>query len=91
MATPLHSLASLTSSLRNAFDTAVADSVLNGRHYNTQRGLGKVLVAWLGDAVVHLTHKGKLTFTPGMLQEWPLPMSLFVYAYERRQVLVSAL
>ena len=68
--------------MQNAFDTAVADSVLRGRHHNTQRGLSTVLFGHLGEEVVHLTHKGKLVHTPGMFQEWPLPESLFVYAYE---------
>ena len=68
--------------LRNAFDTSVADSILNGRHYNTQRGLDKVLFEWLGDEVVHLTHKGKLVHVPFMFQEWPLSRRLFVYSAE---------
>ena len=68
--------------LRHAFDTAVADSVLRGEHHNTQRGLMKVLTEWVGDEAFNLTHKGKLVHVPGMFQEWPLPLSLFVYAYE---------
>ena len=68
--------------LRNPFDTAIADSVLNGKHRNTQRRLDKVLVDRLGADVVNLTHKGKLVHVPGMFQEWPLSEGLYVYAYE---------
>ena len=50
--------------LANAFDTGIADAVLHARSPNAARGLGTVLVEWLGDKAVHLTHKGKLTFVP---------------------------
>ena len=68
--------------LQPVFDTGVADSILIGRHYNSPRDLGTVLLHWLGEQAVHLSHKGKLVFTERMFQERPLPAHLFVYAYE---------
>ncbi|MDC0525350.1 DNA (cytosine-5-)-methyltransferase [bacterium] len=68
--------------LSNVFDTAIADSLINGVHYNTNRGLNAVLIDWLGEDVVHLTYKGSLVHEVGMFQQRPLPEHLFVYAYE---------
>lgn len=41
-----------------------------------------MLTGWLGTEVVHLTYKAKLVHVPRMFEEDPLPVYLFVYAYE---------
>ena len=64
------------------FDTGIADSVLCGTHPNSSRGLAPVLLHWLGETVVHLTHKGNLVHIPYMFNKRPLPQDLFVYSYE---------
>ena len=66
-------------SLRVAFDTGIADAILRGFNANTSRGLGTVLVDWLKDKAIHLTHKGKLVHTPFMFNERPLTLEHFVY------------
>ena len=68
--------------MQNVFDTAVADSLLGRRHQGTSRGLGPVLIEWLGDAVVHLTYKGKLEHVPFMFNVRPLTLENFVYSAE---------
>ena len=69
-------------SLRGAFDTGIADAILRGFNANTSRGLGTVLVDWLKDKAIHLTHKGKLVHTPFMFNERPLTLEHFVYSAE---------
>ena len=68
--------------LTSVFDTSVADSLLMGRHFNSPRDLGTVLLHHLGEQAVHLTHKGKLVFFDRMFEQRPLPPHLFVYSYE---------
>ena len=68
--------------LGKPFDTSIADSLLNGAHYNSNRGLKRVLIDWLGDAVISLSHKGVLTHVVGMFEPRPLAEHLFVYAWE---------
>ena len=67
---------------RNVFDTALADCLLQHRHFNSSRNLETVLTESLGHHAVHLNFKGKLIHTPRMFEEEPLPIHLFVYAYE---------
>jgi hypothetical protein len=40
------------------FDTAIADSLVTRRHYNSSRNLAVVLKAWVGGAAAHLEFKG---------------------------------
>ena len=68
--------------LSNVFDTAIADAILTNRHPGSSRGLGPVLVDWLGDDVVHLTHKGKLVHVPYMFNVRPLTLEHYVYSAE---------
>ena len=68
--------------MTGVFDTAIADSILTQRHPGSSRGLGLVLVDWLGDDVVHLTHKGKLVHVPFMFNVRPLLLEHFVYSAE---------
>ena len=68
--------------LAGAFDTGVADSILRGVAPNSSRGLGTVLVGFLGDKAVHLTYKGKLVHTPFMFNVRPLSKEHFVYSAE---------
>jgi hypothetical protein len=68
--------------LDGAFDTGVTDSVLRGASPNANRGLGTVLREWLSEAVVHLTHKGKLVHVPFMFNVRPLSLEHFVYSAE---------
>ena len=68
--------------LAGSFDTAIADAILRGASPNASRGLGVVLTDWLGDATVHLTHKGKLVFIPFMFNKRPLSREHFVYSAE---------
>ena len=76
--------------LRNAFDTAIADSLLSGVHHNKNRSLKTVLLAYLGEEVVKLEHKGHLIHEVGMFEPRPLAFHLFVYAYEDVLYLVRA-
>lgn len=66
----------------NVFDTALADCILTGRHYQSSRSLLTVLNSWLGEDAVNLTFKSTLTHVPKMFEVFPLPYHLFVYAYE---------
>ena len=68
--------------MAQVFDTAIADAILLYRHPGCSRGLGAVLTEWLGDAVVHLTHKGKLVHVPFMFNVRPLTLEHFVYSAE---------
>ena len=64
------------------FDSAIADSILRDVHFNTNRGLNRVLFDYLGEGVVSLTYKSSLVHKVGMFEPRPLPEHLFVYAYE---------
>ena len=66
----------------NVFDTGVADSLCMNRHANKPRGLGKVLIDWLGDTVVTLSYKGSMEWTDDLWEPRPLTPKLFVYSYE---------
>ena len=75
--------------MKEVFDTAVADAILTNRHPGSSRGLGLVLIDWLGDSVVHLTHKGKLVHVPFMFNSRPLTREHFVYSAEDVEYLVA--
>ena len=71
-----------SATLACAFDTGIADSVLYLRSPNSSRGLGTVLMDWLPEGTVHLTHKGKLVHVPFMFNKRPLSLEHFVYSAE---------
>ena len=75
---------------RHVFDTAVADSLLNRVHFNTNRSLQRVLTDRLGEDVVKLSQKGALVHEVGMFEPRPLAAHLFLYAYEDVIYLVRA-
>ena len=75
--------------LAGAFDTGIADSVLRNTSPHSSRGLGTVLVDWLGDKAVHLTHKGKLVHIPFMFNARPLSQKHFVYSAEDVEYCIS--
>lgn len=68
--------------LQHIFDTGLADVLLRRQGPFVLRNLETVLLDWLGASTVQMSFKGTLHHVPYMFEQRPLPLHIFIYAYE---------